>query len=86
MKKELEKITEQDERLEYTNLIQTKENTLKKSEYDLKKQQVSLEQLKSSIANSTVQSEMDGVVKTINEDATSDNYYGYSSDEDNSFM
>lgn len=86
MKKELEKITEQDERLEYTNLIQTKENTLKKSEYDLKKQQVSLEQLKSSIANSTVQSEMDGVVKTINEDVSSENYYGYSSEEDNSFM
>lgn len=86
MKKELEKITEQDERLEYTNLIQTKENSLKKSEYDLKKQQVSLEQLKSSIANSTVQSEMDGVVKTINEEVTSDNYYSYSSDDDNSFM
>lgn len=87
MKTELSKVTGEDERLEYTNLIQTKENSLKKSEYDLKKQNVTIEQLKNSIANSTVQSEMDGVIQKINEDAGSNSsYYGYGSDDSNAFM
>lgn len=85
MRAELAKVTGEDERLEYTNLIQTKENSLKKSEYDLKKQRVNIEQLKNSIANSTVQSEMDGIIKSINENAGGASY-GYGNDDNNAFM
>ena len=86
MNKELANVKDEDQRLEYTNLIQTKENSLKKSQYDLKKQNVTIEQLKNTIANATVQSEMDGIVKSINEDAGSSSY-GYSSNDDsNAFM
>ena len=56
MNKELANVKDEDQRLEYTNLIQTKENSLKKSQYDLKKQNVTIEQLKNTIANATVQS------------------------------
>ena len=87
MNKELNNVTDEDQRLEYTNLIQTKENSLKKSQYDLKKQNVTIEQLKNTIANATVQSEMDGVIKSINEDAGNSSSYGYTnSDESNAFM
>lgn len=87
MNKELAKVKDEDQRLEYTNLIQTKENSLKKSQYDLKKQNVTIEQLKNTIANATVQSEMDGIIKSINEDAGSSSSYGYSSNDDsNAFM
>ena len=67
MNKELANVKDEDQRLEYTNLIQTKENSLKKSQYDLKKQNVTIEQLKNTIADATVQSEIDGIVKSINE-------------------
>ena len=43
MNKELANVKDEDQRLEYTNLIQTKENSLKKSQYDLKKQNVTIE-------------------------------------------
>ena len=87
MNKELANVKDEDQRLEYTNLIQTKENSLKKSQYDLKKQNVTIEQLKNTIANATVQSEMDGIIKSINEDASSGSSYGYSSNDDsNAFM
>lgn len=51
MNKELANVKDEDQRLEYTNLIQTKENSLKKSQYDLKKQNVTIEQLKNTIAD-----------------------------------
>ena len=85
MNKELAKVKDEDQRLEYTNLIQTKENSLKKSQYDLKKQNVTIEQLKNTIANATVQSEMDGIIKSINEDAGSSSS-GYGNDDSNAFM
>jgi HlyD family secretion protein len=78
------KVTGEDERLEYTNLIQTQENSLKRSEYDLQKQTVTIEQLKKSIANATVQSEMDGIVKSINENPNENSYSG--DEESNAFM
>ncbi len=78
------KVTGEDERLEYTNLIQTQENSLKRSEYDLQKQKVTIEQLKNSIANATVQSEMDGIVKSINENSNENPYGG--DEESNAFM
>ena len=43
LNKELANVKDEDQRLEYTNLIQTKENSLKKSQYNLKKQNVTIE-------------------------------------------
>ena len=48
---------------------------------------MTIEQLKNTIANATVQSELDGIIKSINEDAGNSSSYGYnSSDDSNAFM
>src|SRR5699024_8327508 len=47
--------------------ILTLENQQKKNEYEIKKQELSLEQLKNSLNNSTVFSELDGVIKKVNQ-------------------
>lgn len=55
-----------DAQLSYTTQINSAENTIKKNEYEQKSKKVEINKLKNSIANATVISEMDGVVKTIN--------------------
>lgn len=64
-----------DEQLNYTIEIQTAENTVKRTEYEQKSKKVEMEQLKKTINNSVVSSEIDGVVKTINTDSSSMNAY-----------
>lgn len=69
---EREKVAE-DQKLEYTTQIQTLQTTIKQSEYSKKSKQAEIDKLNKSIANSTVTSTIDGVVKSINESGT-DNY------------
>ncbi|MCI7812283.1 MAG: efflux RND transporter periplasmic adaptor subunit [Lachnospiraceae bacterium] len=64
-----------DEQLNYTIEIQTAENTVKRTEYEQKSKAVEIEQLKKTIENSVVTSEIDGVVKAINTDYSSSNSY-----------
>lgn len=73
-----------DEQLDYTVRIQSAENNAKKSEYELKSTQQEIEQLKKSINEAVVTSEIDGVVKSINEstDDSAGMYYGGSDDGD----
>lgn len=61
-----------DDQLSYTTQINTAENEVKRSEYEQKSKQMEIEKLKNGIANATVTSEMDGVVKTINSTDSSD--------------
>ena len=61
-----------DAQLSYTTQINTAENEVKRNEYEQKSKQMEIEKLKNSIANATVTSELDGVVKSINASGASD--------------
>lgn len=61
-----------DAQLSYTTQINTAENEVKRNEYEQKSKQMEIEKLKNSIANATVTSELDGVVKSINASGSSD--------------
>ena len=74
-----------EDQLEYTTRIQTAENSQKKSEYEYKSQQVQIEQLKKTINSAVVTSEIDGVVKSINNSDSSDSYASLSG-ETEAFM
>ncbi len=55
-----------DSQLSYTTQINTAENDIKRKEYEQKSKKMEIEKLKNGIANTTVTSEMDGMVKYIN--------------------
>ncbi|MDY3918089.1 MAG: efflux RND transporter periplasmic adaptor subunit [Candidatus Limivivens sp.] len=74
-----------DEQLDYATQIQSIQNSLKKAQYDLQKQQVTNENLKKNIANSTVTSELNGIVKSINNTDNSSSY-SYSSDDESNYL
>ena len=75
-----------DEQLDYTVRIQSAENNAKRSEYELKSTQQEIEQLKKSINEAVVTSEIDGVVKSIN-DSTDDSVVSYGNgDNSDSYM
>jgi len=65
-----------DEKLSYTTQIQTGQNDVKRAEYNQKSKSAEIEQIKKSLENSTVTSEIAGVVKSISESGT--NMYGES--------
>lgn len=60
-----------DAQLSYTTQINTAENDIKRKEYEQKSKKMEIEKLKNSIANATVTSEMDGLVKSINSSESS---------------
>ncbi len=60
-----------DAQLSYTVQIQTLQTELKKQQYNINTKQLEMEQLQKSIDNAIVTSEMDGVIKKINEKPTS---------------
>lgn len=68
------KKAEEDEKFSYTTQIQTAQTDLKKSEYEKKAKQVEISQKQDKIANATVLSEIDGVVKSINDGNETDIY------------
>jgi len=65
-----------EEKLAYTTQIQTAQNDVKRAEYNQKSKSVEIEQIKKSLENSTVTSEIVGVVKSISDSGT--NMYGES--------
>lgn len=68
-----------DAQLDYTMQIQSAQMELKQSEYEKKSKQVEIQKLQDSIKNCQVTSEIDGVVKTINNGTDTDSY-SYSGD------
>lgn len=71
LEKEKKKAAE-DEKFSYTTQIQTAQTDLKKSEYEKKAKQVEISQKQDKIANATVVSEIDGIVKSINDGSETD--------------
>ncbi len=71
------------EAFSYTTQILTAQNDVKRAEYNQKSKGVEIEQIRKSLENATVTSEIDGVVKSINDGSQT---YGYGYDEDNSYM
>lgn len=65
LEKEKKKAPEK-EQLSYTTQIQSAQMDLKKSEYEKKAKEVEINRIKDQIENSTVTSEMKGVVKSVN--------------------
>ena len=81
LEKEKKKAAE-DEKFSYTTQIQTAQTDLKKSEYEKKAKQVEISQKQDKIANATVVSEIDGIVKRINDGSETDMY----SSDSNAFI
>lgn len=61
------KYAPEEEQFSYTTQIQTAQMDLKKSEYDKKAKEVEISRIQNQIDNSTVTSEMKGVVKSVQE-------------------
>lgn len=62
-----------DEQLSYTTQIQTAQTNAKRAEYNKKAKEAEIEKLENDLANATVTSSMDGIVKEVNENTTYDN-------------
>ena len=82
LEKEKKKAAE-DEKFSYTTQIQTAQTDLKKSEYEKKAKQVEISQKQDKIVNATVVSEIDGIVKRINDGSEQADMYNSDS---NAFM
>lgn len=80
LEKEKKKASEK-EQLSYTTQIQSAQMDLKKSEYEKKAKEVEINRLKSQIENSTVTSEMKGVVKAINNSTNGETTNPYDSSQ-----
>lgn len=72
------------EAFSYTTQILTAQNDVKRAEYNQKSKGVEIDQIRKSLENSTVTSEIDGVVKSINDGSQSS--YGYGYENDSSYM
>ena len=72
------------EAFSYTTQILTAQNDVKRAEYNQKSKGVEIEQIRKSLENATVTSEIDGVVKSINDGSQAS--YGYGYNEDSSYM
>lgn len=64
----------------YTTQILTAQNDVKRAEYNKKSKAVEIEQIRNSMENSTVVSEIDGIVKSIN-DGSVQVYYDSGADD-----
>lgn len=76
LEKEKKKAPEK-EQLSYTTQIQSAQMDLKKSEYEKKAKEVEINRIKDQIENSTVTSEMKGVVKSVNNSQNGENINPY---------
>lgn len=64
----------------YTTQILTAQNDIKRAEYNKKSKSVEIDQIKKSMENATVVSEIDGIIKSINDGSTGVNYDSGSED------
>ena len=70
---------DQEAKLDYTMQIQSAQMELKQSEYEKKSKQVEIQKLQDTLENAQVESEMAGVVKSINDGSSGEmNYNGES--------
>lgn len=65
-----------DDKLDYTIQIQEAQNSLRQADYNRKAKNVEIEQLKASVNNTTVTSQLAGVVKSINKNGETDSQTG----------
>lgn len=84
LKKE-KKSASKEEQLNYTTQIQTAENDVKKTEYEIKSKNIEIEKLKNNINNATVYSEMAGTVKSVNDNSGGEAMY-YGGEPSNAFI
>ena len=64
----------------YTTQILTAENSVKRAEYNKKVKTAEIEQIEASLENTTVVSEIDGIIKSVSDDSSQMMYYDYESD------
>lgn len=69
-----------DDQLSITTSILTEQNEIKRNEYEIKSKQLEIENLKESIANSTVTAEMGGIIQKIQDPDSSSSSYSMGSD------
>ncbi len=62
----------EDEKFNYTTQIQSLQNSIKQSEYNIESKKIEMQKKQEAIDNATVTSEMAGVVKSINESGMDD--------------
>lgn len=67
----------------YTTQILTAQNDIKRAEYNKKSKSLEIEQIKKSVENAVVVSEIDGIVKSINDGSSS---LDYSSGSDDAYI
>lgn len=70
------KSADQESKLDYTMQIQSAQMELKQSEYEKKSKQVEIQKLQDTLDNAQVESEMAGVVKSINDGTSGMEYEG----------
>ena len=72
------------EAFSYTTQILTAQNDIKRAEYNKKSKEMEIEQIRKNLENASVTSEIDGIVKSVNDGTSTDIMYGV--ETDNAFM
>ncbi len=75
-----------EDQLSYTQQILSAETQIKTSEYELRLKQAEMDQLKEKVADASVYSEINGVVKSINDPNSSSNSYLSDSSSDSAYI
>ena len=75
----------QDEKLNYTTQIQMAQNDIKKTEYNIKSKEMEIAKLQDNLENATISSDVAGVIKSINKNGSSQEYY-YGQESSNAFI
>ncbi len=73
LKKERDAVTDGGDTFSYTTEIQSLENSIEQSRFDLDSKQLEIDKLREQLSKSTVVSKQSGVVKEINENGTNSN-------------
>lgn len=68
------------EAFSYTTQILTAQNDVKRAEYNKKSKEMEIEQIKKNLENATVTSEIDGIIKSVNDGTSTEVIYGMESD------
>ncbi|MDO4543104.1 MAG: efflux RND transporter periplasmic adaptor subunit [Clostridia bacterium] len=85
LQKRIERARESD-KYELTLELQTAELTVKKSEYERSEKQKQADEMKKAIDNSIVYSPVSGMISSVRSDDSSNDYYGYGSQQSNDYI
>lgn len=83
--KDIKSADDEDEKRSYTTQILTAQNTIKRTEYEIKSLELEIEQLKETMKNATVYAEMAGLIQKITDPNEANYSYSYS-DNDNAYI